>query len=186
MKENELELLKAAQEKNEEAIDQVFSQYRHLVVAISRKYFLIGGEQEDLIQEGMVGLFKAVNSFDIDKNDNFSVYATMLIEREIISAIRRANAGSQQVLSDSIFIDNDDELGDSACPESDFINEERTEALTTEIFQKLSKFEKVVADYFLKGYNYVDIAKLTNKTPKSIDNALSRIKKKLEYLKERL
>lgn len=186
MKDTELELLKAAQEKNEMAIDQVFAQYKHLVVAISRKYFLIGGEQEDLIQEGMTGLFKAIISFDINKNNNFSAYASMLIEREIISAIRHANAGSQQVLSDSIFIDNDDELGDSACPESDFINEEKSSALITEIFEKLSKFEKVVAEYYLNGYNYVDIAKMTSKTPKSIDNALSRMKKKLEYLKERL
>ncbi len=186
MKETELELLKAAQENNERAITQILAEYKHLVVVISRKYFLIGGEQEDLIQEGMSGLFKAIVTFDVDKSDNFSAYASMLIEREIISAIRHANTGGQQVLSDSILIDNDDELGDNACPESDFINEEKSLALMSEIFSKLSKFEKVVAEHYLNGYNYVDIARMTGKTSKSIDNALSRMKKKLEYLKERL
>ena len=186
MKDKELELLKMAQEKNENAVSQVLSQYKHLVVAKSRKYFLIGGEQEDLIQEGMAGLFKAIITFDIDKSDNFSAYASMLIERAIISEIRRANASGQQLFSESIFIDNDDELGDSSCPESDFINEEKSSALMTEIFEKLSKFEKVVAEYYLNGYSYVDIAEKMGKKPKSIDNALSRMKKKLEYLKERL
>ena len=186
MRENEKELLNLAKSKDTGAVEQVLAKYKHLVVAIARKYFLIGGDKEDLIQEGMIGLFKAVNTFDVDKSDNFSGYAVMLIEREIISAIRTANTGNQQALNERIFIDNDDELGDSACPESDFINEESTLELTNEIKDKLSGFEKVVVDYYLKGYTYIDIATITGKTAKSIDNALSRIKKKLEYLKERL
>lgn len=186
MKDKEIELLSLAKAKDSVAVEQVLAKYKHLVVAIARKYFLIGGDKEDLIQEGMIGLFKAVNSFDDSKNDNFSSYATMLVEREIISAIRTANASNQQALNEGIYIDNDDELGDAACPESDFINEESHLELTNEIMSKLSKFERVVVDYFLKGYSYTDIAKITEKNPKAIDNALSRIKKKLEYLKERL
>ena len=186
MKENEFELLGLARSKDAGAIEQVLAKYKHLVVSIARKYFLIGGDKEDLIQEGMMGLSRAINSFDESKSDNFSGYATMLIEREIISAIRSANAGNQQALNEGIFIDNDDELGDATCPESDFINEESTFELTNEIMGKLSKFEKVVVEYYLKGYTYLDIAKITEKQPKAIDNALSRIKKKLEYLKERL
>ena len=185
MKDKDLELLKLAKEKDESAIEQVFAKYKHIVVAIARRYFLIGGDKEDLIQEGMVGLFKAINSFNADKSDNFLGYAGMIIEREIISAIRRVNTGSQQILTKSVLI-GDDELGDSACPETEFIAEESTSDLTKEIFGKLSGFEKIVADYYLKGYNYQDIAKITGKSSKCIDNALSRIKKKLEYLKERL
>ena len=186
MKDNEIKLLNLAKAKDAGAVEQVLVKYKHLVVSIARKYFLIGGDKEDLIQEGMIGLYKAVNSFDASKNNNFSAYAIMLIEREIISAIRSANSGNQQALSDSVFIDNDDELGDFACPETDFIDEESINELTREINAKLSKFEKVVVDYYLKGYNYIDIAKITGKTSKSVDNALSRIKKKLEFLKERL
>lgn len=186
MKEREIELLKLAKEKDDSAMEQILAEYKNLVVSIARRYFLIGGDKEDLIQEGMIGLFKAINSFDVDKNNNFKGYAYMLIEREIISAIRSANTGGQQFLSKSVLIENDDELGCSICPETEFINEESTSALTNEIFEKLSGFEKIVADYYLKGYNYQDIAKITGKSSKSIDNALSRIKKKLEYLKERL
>ena len=186
MKNNEIELLNSAKAKDAGALEQVLTKYKHVVVLIARKYFLIGGDKEDLIQEGMMGLYKAVNSFDAEKNNNFSAYANMLIEREIISAIRSANSGNQQALSESVFIDNDDELGDSACPETDFIAEESTNELTNEINTKLSKFEKTVVDYYLKGYNYIDIAKITGKKPKAVDNALSRIKNKLAYLKERL
>ena len=186
MREEEIKLLKSARDKEPKAIDKILMENKRLVVSIARKYFLIGGDQEDLIQEGMGGLFKAICSFDVEKNDSFYAYAKMLIEREIISAIRRANSGGQQPLSESILIDNDDELGDDVCPESDFIHEKNTLELTNEIMTKLSPFEKIVVDYFLKGYKYTDIAKMTGKSSKSVDNALSRIKNKLEYLKERL
>ena len=163
MKESELELLKLAQDKNSEAVDTLLFDYKHLVTSIARKYFLIGGDKEDLIQEGMIGLFKAIGSFDTSKNDNFSGYAVMLIEREIISAIRRASSGGQQMLSKSIFVENDDELGDSVCPETEFMDAESTSALTSEIFDKLSGFEKIVADYYLKGYQPFGIEMNTKK-----------------------
>ena len=187
MKDNEIELLKSAQAQDVNAFEQILMEYRHLVVAISRKYFLIGGDKEDLIQEGMIGLFKAVNSFDVTKNDNFSAYATILIEREISSCIKCFNSKKQQVLNSSIFIDDDDKFGkDNNCPESDIINEESTIELTKAIFKNLSPFETTVVDYYLKGYTYTDIAELTGKSAKSIDNALTRIKRKLEFLKEKL
>lgn len=186
MKKEELKKLALAKAGDGEAINELLIIHKHLVVAVARKYYLIGGDKEDLIQEGMIGLFKAISTFDISKNDNFESYAIMLIEREIISAIRRANTGSQQFLSDSVLLDHDDELSDNISPETDLISEENRIELTNEIFDKLSKFERLVVDYYLKGYSYIDIAKMLNKPSKSIDNALSRIKKKLEYLKERL
>ena len=186
-KEQELELIKAAQAGDSMALETMLLEYNHLLVSVVRKYFLIGGNKEDLIQEGMLGLFNAVNSFDSNKNDNFSAYATILIEREIISYIKCFNSKKQQVLNSSIVIDDDDKLGEeNNCPESDIIHEETTLELTKEIMSKLSGFERVVVDYYLKGYKYKDIAKLTGKTDKCIDNALSRIKKKLEYLRGRL
>jgi RNA polymerase sporulation-specific sigma factor len=186
LRNEDLELLHLARSGNNDATNELLVNHKHLVVAIARKYYLIGGDKDDLIQEGMIGLFKAISSFDEAKNNNFVGYATTLIEREIISAIRHANTHAQQVLSESVLIDNDDELPDSASPETDLISEENTIELTHEINEKLSAFERKVVEYYLKGYNYVDIAKLLNKPNKSIDNALSRIKKKLEFLKERL
>lgn len=186
MIEKEIELLRRAKSGDTNAIDELLSINKHLVVSVSRKYYLLGGDKEDLIQEGMIGLFKAISSFDESKSDNFSLYAITLIEREIISAIRRANSGSQHFLSDSVFVESEDEFSDNFSPESDLISEENVDELTSEIQTHLSKFEKQVMMYFLKGYNYVDIAKILGKPNKSIDNALSRIKTKLSYLKERL
>lgn len=185
-REEDLKLLQEARSGSNEAINELLVVHKHIVVTIARKYYLIGGDKDDLIQEGMIGLFKAISSFDETKNDNFVRYATTLIEREIISAIRHANTHAQQVLSESVLVDNDDELPDSASPETDLISEENTIELAQEINEKLSMFERRVVEYYLKGYNYIDIAQLLGKPNKSIDNALSRIKKKLEFLKERL
>lgn len=182
----ELELLRSARGGNAKAIDELLVSHKNLVVAVARKYYLLGGDKEDLIQEGMIGLFKAITSFDETKSNNFCCYATTLVEREIISAIRRANSSGQHILSDSVFVDAEDEFSDNISPESDLISEENTNELTYEIFKCLSEFERKVVGYYLKGYNYVDIAKILKKDSKSIDNALSRIKKKLNYLRDRL
>ena len=186
MKKEELELLEQAKLGNTDAIDKLLATNKHLVVAIARKYYLLGGDKEDLIQEGMIGLFKALSTFDPQKNDNFGGYAVTLIDREIISAIRRANTSNQHILSESVFIDTDDEFTDNISPESDLISQENTNELTKEIYGHLSTFERSVVDLYLKGYNYIDIANKLNKDSKSIDNALSRIKKKLNYLRDRL
>lgn len=186
MNKREIELLSSARLGDEVAIDSLLSIHKHLVVSISRKYYLMGGDKEDLIQEGMIGLFKAITTFDISKNDNFTAYAVKIIEREIITAIRRANTSGQQLLSESILLDNEEEITDNASPESDVISEENTIELTQEINDKLSPLERSVVQLYLKGYNYMDIAGILNKSGKSIDNALTRIKTKLSYLKERL
>ena len=180
------ELLESAQKGNQESVERLLTLHKHLVVAVSRKYYLLGGERDDLVQEGMIGLYKAITTFDLTKSDSFSSYAVTLIEREMISAIRRANSHSQQFLSDSVFLDSDETLSDNASPESDLISEENTFEITKEIEEHLSPFERKVMGLYLKGYHYSDIAKVMDKSPKSIDNALSRIKKKLQFLKERL
>ena len=179
-------LIEQAQRGNQEAVEKLLSLHKNLVVAVLRKYYLLGGERDDLVQEGMIGLFKAITSFDTSKNDNFKNYAIMLIEREMISAIRHANTHSQQFLTDSVFLDSDETISDNVSPESDLISEENTIEITKEIATHLSPFEQRVVGMYLKGYHYGDIAKVLDRTPKSIDNELSRIKKKLQFLKERL
>lgn len=185
MREEEKNLIISAQGGNQESTEKLLGLYKHLVISISRKYYLLGGEKEDLIQEGMIGLFRAITIFNIEKNDNFTVFAATLIEREIISAIRRACTGSQQFLSDSVEL-IDETVSNNSSPETTLISEENTDELTNEIFKNLSDFERRVVSYYLKGYNYSDIAKFLGKPSKSIDNALSRIKHKLKFLKERL
>lgn len=179
-------LLEKGRTGDQAAINQLLTNNKNLVVSIARKYYLLGGDKEDLIQEGMIGLFKAITSFSPEKNDNFTPYAISLIEREIISAIRHANTNNNHVLTDAHFVDNEDEIHNYLSPESDYLSEESTNELINEIYKNLSPFEESVVKYFLKGYTYIDIAKILGKSSKSIDNALHRIKEKLKYLKERL
>ena len=108
----------------------------------------------------------------------------MLIQREIVSAIRRANSNNNQLMSDSVYLDDTEFLSNNNTPELDIISEETCNEINSEITKHLSQFENLVVKYYLKGYTYTDIAKILNKTPKAIDNALSRIKSKLKYLKE--
>lgn len=183
---NENELLLMAKKGNEEAIDTLLNNYKQLVVLISRKYYLLGGESEDIIQEGMIGLFKAINTFDSTKSEFFKNYAAKVVEREIISAIRRENANKNRVLDESILVDDVEQLHGENYPEADILTEESYKELSNEILDHLSGLEKKVVELYLQGYSYVDISKILKKSNKSIDNALTRIKSKLKYLKERL
>lgn len=182
----DLDLVERAKNGDVEAESLLMSSYKPLVLAIARKYYLIGGDNEDLEQEGWVGFFEAVKKFDSEKNSSFKAFAGLLVEHEIISAIRRANANKNQVLSSSVFIDDDDILPSSATPETDVISEESYNELSLEIEKNLSEYERQVVRMYLDGYTYIDIARMMKKEPKSIDNALFRIKNKLKYLKEKL
>ncbi len=179
------ELLSLAQSGDEKAMETLLSRYKGTVATIGRKYYLIGGDREDLLQEGMIGLFKAIRSFDESRNVAFATYASRLIEREMITAIRKAGSLSGQIFAEAVDMDTNIVVGETT-PENEFLEQENIVALRREIDSKLSEFEKVVVSEYLKGYNYIDIAQTLGKTPKSIDNALSRIKNKLKYLKDRL
>ena len=186
MSDIDIELLKRAKDGDQFAIDEILTENKHLVSTIARKYYLIGGEKDDLIQEGMIGFFKAINVYDFDKNHNFISFAITLIEREIISAIRHNNSHKNSPLSESVFVEDNDILPADGCPEEDILHFETMHELNDEITNKLSGFERKVVKFYLKGYAYTDIAKILNKSPKSIDNALNRIKHKLNFLKERI
>ena len=177
-------LIKQAQSGDDMAMQELLSTHKYIVSAIVRRYFLIGGEREDLVQEGMIGLFKAIKSFDITKDVTFKTYATRIIEREIISAIRKSHTNNNEMLSEAVYLEPDD-FSSETNPELDIISEETYRELSESILKNLSSFESSVVKYYLKGYGYVDIAKMLDKTPKSIDNALKRIKTKLKFLKER-
>ena len=125
--------------------------------------FLIGGETDDLIQEGMIGLFKAVQSYQPDKDASFRTFAGMCIDRQLYSAIQNSNRQKHMPLNSYIII----------------IDQESTRSLEQEIHRALSSMENRVLEYYLKGYGYIQIAKIMGKTPKSIDNALQRIRGKI-------
>lgn len=182
---NDIEVIKLAKSGDQNAMGQLLIENKPLVASIARRYFLLGGDQEDLIQEGMIGLFKAVNIYDVNKNDNFGTFAGKIIEREIISAIRKENTNKNQVLDNSVLLDDQD-FKDDTYPELEVIQEENLKELTLHIDKQLSQLESKVMELYLKGYSYIDISEILKKSPKAIDNALTRIKNKLNHLRGNL
>lgn len=170
-------------------IDYIMEKYKYLVRKNAKAMFLIGGDTEDLLQEGMIGLFKAVRDFDAKKEVTFYNFANMCINRQIYSAIKASNRKKHIPLNTYISLysqENEDTQlienvisNDSDNPEMKIISQENFEDLKNRVFQKLSSMEKEVLDYYLDDYSYEDISKMTGKSKKSIDNALQRIRGKI-------
>ncbi len=191
-------LINLAKNGDEQAQETIFNSYKQLVSYVARHYFLIGGDQDDLIQEGMIGLYKAISSYDANKNTNFSAYAKTLIERQVINAIKSDSALKHHVLNQSFALNNqgfikydeDEECAflvpsNKETPENIVLSSEETKDIATKIVKVLSEYELKVLKLYLKGLSYNDIAVKIGATPKSVDNALNRIKTKLQFLKER-
>lgn len=196
MKDEELVLL--AQQGNTDAELEVFVHYKNLLRKVCRSYFLVGGDSEDLIQEGMIGLYKAIKSYSLDKNVSFAGYAGLCVKRQIQTAIKKANSQKNLVLSTAIplttqdkFDDEEEESPEIIIPSSEMladekmISQENMKEMKELIKQKLSKMELKVLVKYLNGYSYKEISLETGLNEKSIDNALSRIKKKLVVLKDK-
>ena len=198
------EILQSAKNGDENAISTLMEKYKPLVVSISRRYFLINSPLEDIIQEGMIGLFKALRGYKLDSKTDFESYASLCINRQIQNAIKSNNRNKNIPINTYLSISNqgkillnvkptnenteDDDKGiyipsNSLTPEESVLFKEKLVEVNNEINILLSSFEKKVLHLYIKGLNYNEIALLLNKEPKSIDNALSRIKIKLRDLK---
>ena len=172
------------------ALDTIMNKYKPLVIKKARSMFLIGGETEDLIQEGMIGLFKAVRDFELDKSVSFYTFSKLCIERQIYSAVTTAGRMKHSPLNGYISLSQTDDferdehlrhLGDVFLnPEEAFLDRERMDMIREELSKKLSPLESNVFKWFMEGYSYAQIAKVLGKKEKSIDNALHRIKSKLQ------
>lgn len=189
MTDEQLALL--AQQGNSNAELELFNKYRSLINKCSRGYFLIGGDIEDLVQEGMIGLYKAIKNYSADKAATFSTFASICIRRQIQSAVRNASAKKNKALSSAVPImdeDSDDTgvylIADGESPDSILIHRQTSQAIFEELKKLLSPLEYDVLKYYLSGLSYQQIASKTKQTKKSIDNALSRIKKKIATIKE--
>lgn len=189
MTDSQLALL--AQKGDSEAELELFNKYRSLINKCSRGYFLIGGDMEDLVQEGMIGLYKAIKNYSPDKAASFETFASLCIRRQIQSAVRNASAKKNKALASALPImdEESDESGvylisDGESPDSILIHRQTSQAIFQQLKKLLSPLEYVVLKFYLAGLSYEQIANKTNQTKKSIDNALSRIKKKLSKIKE--
>lgn len=166
-------------------VEDLLTQYKPLVNSISRRYYLVGADLDDIVQEGMIGLYKAINSYDESKNVNFLNFAKLCITRQIQSAIKKNNRLKNEFFKDLINEDDvvlNNMLCDELNPEDKIISMENCFYIKNEIKQKLSKFEKLILREYLLGKTYEDIAKKLEITKKSVDNGLNRIRNKLSYL----
>lgn len=179
---DEINLINSARSGNLESLNCLMDNYKGLVNKIARKYFIIGADLNDVIQEGMIGLFNAYSKFDTNKNVQFKTFATICINRQIITALKKAYKHANNDLIDDI---NYSDLYNSekiVSPEEDFIENENFKILKSEINNKLSKLEIDILNEFLLNSSYEEISKKLNISKKSVDNALSRIRTKLNYL----
>lgn len=174
------------------ATEYIIKKYKNLVKARARTYFLIGADKEDIVQEGMIGLFKAIRDFKSDKTASFKAFAELCITRQIITAIKTATRqkhiplNSYVSLNRPVFDDDAEQtLLDTISekkvfdPEEIMITKEHFSDLREKMSKNLSKLEWNVLSLYLDGKSYTEIAKRINKSEKSIDNALQRIKRKV-------
>lgn len=187
------ELVSMAQDGRRDAEEYLLGRYKNLVRSRARAYFLVGGDNDDLVQEGMIGLFKAIHDYNFSKDVTFHSFAELCVKRQIFTAIKTADRQKHRPLNSYISLskpmyDDDSERTlienvakrEAIDPESLYIMREKLSDIEKEIEEKLSKLEKRVLILHLEGMSYREIAEIIDKPEKSIDNALQRIKKKLE------
>ncbi len=192
--ENEFDIVTLAQTGDNDAVTELIERYKTVVKVKSRAFYLVGGEQEDLLQEGLIGVMKAIKNFDKSKDVKFSTFVNLCVTRQMMTAIKIANRDKNSILNNAYSLNkishtvNDEEYelldmvidNSILSPEDIYISEEGVERIMGIIEENLSTFEKDVLSHYLDGESYVDIAEIFGKDKKAIDNALQRIRKKLE------
>ena len=191
------EIVAIIHEGNADALDFLITKYRSFVRLKGRSYFLIGGDREDIIQEGMIGLYKAIRDFKPDRLSSFKGFAELCITRQIITAIKTATRQKHIPLNSSISLDRPVYSEDSERtllemlsgpvlddPEDLIIHKEDFSHMEAEMNKVLSGLEKQVLTLYLDGQSYQEISAELNRQVKSVDNALQRIKRKLELYLE--
>ena len=165
-------------------MDTLIERYKRQVRNQARTLYLIGGDSDDLIQEGMLGLFKAIRDYRPEKEVSFEAFAKLCISRQLYSAVQAAGRqkhvplNTYVELSDQLDAQDDGPQGKS--PEELLIDRENMEKLKEEIWQLLSPMEIKILRSYLDGESYTETASRLNKSPKSVDNALQRIRRKLK------
>ena len=187
------EIVKLAKADNLHALEYILEKYKNFVKSRSRPYFLIGADREDIIQEGMIGLYKAIRDYDTEKYTNFRAFAEMCITRQIITAIKTATRrkhmplNSYVSLSHPVFDEESDKtlletITEHSCldPEEIIINKEDYTSIGKKINELLSPKEMEILSVYLQGKSYQEISDELGISHKSIDNALQRVKRKLD------
>lgn len=177
--------------------DYIMDKYKNLVRSKAKSMYILGGDNEDLIQEGMIGLFKAIRDYDCGRDASFYTFADLCISRQMYTAVQASHRQKHWPLNTYVSLygngrgqgDNEElELAEALPPDQDqnpetlFIDRERVEYLEGQIDRELSGFEKQVLDLYLTGMSYSQIAKVLGREEKSTDNALQRLKGKIKKM----
>lgn len=185
------ELIKLIKNGDKNALNYLIHKYKNTVTMKTNRFFVVGAEKEDMIQEGYWGLYKAIQSFDPEKQNSFKTFANLCIERQLITVIKTSNRqkniplNSSFSLNISAYDDNEDmsvlEVLDAKIvedPLETIIKKEHFENIESRIDKNLSRFERDVLNKYIQGKSYVDIANSLDTQVKSVDNAIQRIRKK--------
>ncbi len=188
------QLIRRLRAGDKAVMDYIMEKYKNLVRKEANAMYLLGGETDDLIQEGMIGLFKAVQDFEEEQRASFSSFAALCIRRQIYSAIKASKRKKHSPLNFyvSLYETNDEretlietvEPLEENNPEALFLGREYVELLKSRLEETLSDLENRVLYLHLLGTDYKTIARLLDKSPKTVDNALQRIKSKTEKILE--
>jgi RNA polymerase sporulation-specific sigma factor len=191
--ESDEEIVKLAKNGDEMATEFLINKYKNFVRVKAKSYFLVGADREDIIQEGMIGLYKSIRDYRADKLSSFRAFAELCITRQIITAIKTATRQKHIPLNSYISLNKPiyDEDSDRTMldilsgtkitdPEEVFISHELSGDLRERIQENLSELESRVLMSYLEGKSYQEMAKELNRHVKSIDNALQRVKRKIE------
>lgn len=177
--------------------DYIMDKYKNLVRSKAKSMYILGGDNEDLIQEGMIGLFKAIRDYDCGRDASFYTFADLCISRQMYTAVQASNrqkhwplntyvsfsgSGNTQGENDELVLAESLSPDQNQNPETLFIDRERVEYLESQIDRELSSFEKQVLDLYLTGMSYSQIAKVLGREEKSTDNALQRLKAKIKRM----
>lgn len=195
---SEHEVIVLAKQGSGDATEYLLRKYQGLVEAKAKSYFLLGADREDVIQEGMIGLFKAIRDFSIHHFGGFRKFAALCVTRQIISAVKCASRQKHAALNGYVSVDAPLPEGDEegalyevlaaegeSSPDDVVVGRELQRTVHTEMARSLSDLERQVLQRYLRGYSYRDIARSLGSNVKQVDNALQRAKKKLGEHMER-
>lgn len=190
-------LIENVNKNDQTALNCLISRYNDIVNMKANKFFMIGAEKDDIIQEGMIGLYKAIKSFDTQKQNSFKTFANMCIERQLITAVKNSNRQKHIPLNSSVSLnsaayeDNEDmdkmdvlDIKMMNDPSDIIADREYFENMESKIKENLSSFELQVLKEYEKGKSYAAIAEKLNAKVKSVDTAIQRIRKKANKIKE--
>lgn len=184
--------------QNENALDCLMERYKDIVNIKANKFFMVGSEREDIVQEGYIGLYKAVKSYDCEKQNSFKTFATLCIERQLITAVKNSNRQKHIPLNSSVSLnaevyDNEgnttvmevlDNNKTSEDPLDIITKKEYYDLVEKNIDESLSEFEKKVLKFYKNGESYASIAEKLDTKIKSVDTAIQRIRKKANKIKQ--